>query len=110
MKSRRSLKTEISVAFVLVLTLVAGGTTLYFVRSFQESADAFLAEKSASMKEELQARGAAVAQNIALASQRAITTLDFLFLQESADAAVKQDPELRYAMIVDAKGIARVHS
>jgi signal transduction histidine kinase len=90
---------------VVVLTIA----TYLIVRHEAEVTEA-RESKKLMMRQEIEKKGLALAQNVALASERAIATVDFLFVTEIINATVKSDPTITYGMVMNAKRQALVHS
>jgi hypothetical protein len=82
----------------------------YFIVRHGAALQAENTERTESMRKELRRRGEAVGRNVALASERAVAVLDYLFLSEIITGTVSNDTETLYGYIVDKDGKVLVHS
>ncbi len=57
-----------------------------------------------TIRADLRTKGVTVVRNMALAFQRAVATLDFLFLVEIVRSTVDHDPEVLYGIVMDGHG------
>ncbi|MBI5509314.1 MAG: hypothetical protein HY903_11230 [Deltaproteobacteria bacterium] len=105
-----SLRTQI---LVLLVVLVAAGVALTggtLVTWFRTDLNNEIEATARTLREELVAKGTAVALNAALASEAAIEGTDFVFLTEILSSTVTNDPEIAYAFIANKTGRIAVHS
>ncbi|MCC6810432.1 MAG: response regulator [Deltaproteobacteria bacterium] len=93
-----------------MLVLVTLAISSYFVVRNQRDLDEANSNKYAMMRHELAKKGSVLARNVAIASERAVAVLDFLFLAEVISSATQHDSEIVYGIILDKEGKALVHS
>ena len=97
-KNAWRLRTQLVFAFAGIVSLVVAITAAYFVRRQTNEMREEIVSRRAALSQELQKRGTAIARNMALSSERAVATLDFLFLTEIVDTTMKNDGEFVYAI------------
>ncbi len=95
------------IGLVFAVVVVISG---YFIWRNQINMGDAMASKSAMMRQDLRKKGMALARNVALASQRAVLVMDFLFLTEVINSTVGHDDEIVYGVIMDGKRRALVHT
>jgi signal transduction histidine kinase/ActR/RegA family two-component response regulator len=89
-----------------VVTIMSG----YFIQRHGDDMRDATASKSAVMRDDLRNKGMALARNVALASERAIAVMDFLFVTEVINTTVAHDNEIIYGIVMDNSRKALIHS
>ncbi len=105
-----SLRTKlilINVGLVFAVVCVISG--YFIIRQGSDIRD-LVSVQTEKLGTSLRKKGLVLTRNIALSSERALGMHDFLMLRELIDAAIKQDPEVVYGIILDNEGRALVHS
>ncbi len=105
-----ALRAQLILLVTVLMTVFFLATSGVFVWRLRRDLSDAMASKSQIMRAELEKRGKAIATNVALASERAIGVMDFLFLQEVVQVTVEGDTEIVYGIIMDRAGRALVHS
>ncbi|MEM6532896.1 MAG: ATP-binding protein [Myxococcota bacterium] len=99
--------TLLTSTLITVVTIAVTGFTQLQSRAQMQSE---LEAKVSNMREALRDKGQSLAQNVALASERAIAVMDFLFLTEVISTTVKANDEIVYGIVMDQGQTALVHS
>lgn len=105
-----TLGTRLTIFTVLLVFSTVGSVSAFFIYQARAKLREAAASKTALMRDELRLRGMALANNVALASERALVTMDYSFLADVVDRTVKRDSEIIYGIIMDKEGMALVHS
>src|ERR1041384_4295674 len=101
------LRTQLVLAFAMLVTIVVLVTAGYFVRTQQQEMLRETEVRRVALRTELEKRGTAIARNVAMASERAVATLDFLFLTEILQTTLRNDEQFLYGAIMDNTGTAQ---
>lgn len=116
LKPERGVTTGISIRarllFVVIglICAVVAVISGYFIWRHQADMRDSMASKSMVMRDDLRKKGMALARTVALASERAVVVMDFLFLTEIINTTVQHDEEIVYGVIMDRQRRALVHS
>ncbi|MCC6808518.1 MAG: response regulator [Deltaproteobacteria bacterium] len=105
--SVRSRLVLIIVGSIFAVVFVISG---YFVHSQERELDETIHTQSRRIRDELRRKGMLLTRNVALASERAVTVLDLLFLSDSLETTVKNDPEFVYGLIMNSERKVLVHT
>src|SRR5262249_50569726 len=81
-----------------------------FVVKHQSDLREAMASRTQAMKTEVARKGMALAGNVAMASERAISVLDYLFLTEVLNTTMKNDDGVVYGIVMDNERRALVHT
>lgn len=109
-QKRWSLRVLLVLLVVIAVASAIAPVSYYFITKQQDGARRALAERSMAVREDLRTRGIEIAQSVARSSERALATMDFLFLAEIVDTTVGADQDIAYGIIMDQNGRALVHS
>ncbi len=104
------LRSQMILGTVAVIIAITLGTGLYFAQRERNLMERMTEQNVEAMRAELRTRGFTLASNIALACERAITVLDFLFLSEMLASTVRNDKDVLYGILMTHDGIAQVHT
>jgi signal transduction histidine kinase/CheY-like chemotaxis protein len=105
-----SLRGRLTVMNVVLVTTVVLSISGYFIYRLDALLSAEVESKADVVRHGLEAKGMALAHNTALAAETALQSRYFFFLQQIIAAAVKDDPQMRYGLIMDKALNVLVHS
>jgi len=109
-RSRLGLRTLLIVLVVAAVASAIAPVSFYFISKQQNDAERRLDERREAVRADLRARGLETAASVVRSSERALATMDFLFLTEIVENTVNADPDVAYGIIMDKSGRAIVHS
>lgn len=109
-RSSLGVRTRLISMIVLVTSFVVISIAGYFVVTHRNERAESVDSRIALMRGNLEKRGAALTRVLALASERAIAVMDYLFLNEAITTAVENDEEIIYGIIMDNSRRALIHS
>ncbi|MEL6544727.1 MAG: HAMP domain-containing protein [Myxococcota bacterium] len=104
------MKRRLIVLVAGTVTLVAMAMAAYLLARTQAELRRQTENQLRSIETAIENKGTTVTRNVALASGRAVATMDLLFLAEIIDTTVSNDSEILYGAIVDARDQVLVHS
>jgi signal transduction histidine kinase len=107
---RPSIRFYLVLMNLILLCLLFPGASLLYLHQEAQSRDVQLHRAIEQMRQALESRTAALMRNMALSAGYAVAGFDFTFLNNMVRQAVAEDPEIRYCLIMDAKGRAVAHS
>ncbi len=108
--SPTSLRFKLVLMVVSLVAVVVALISGYFVVKHQSDLREAMTARTQAMKTEVGKKGIALAGNVAMASERAIAVLDYLFLTEVLTTTMKNDDGVVYGIVMDNERRALVHT
>ena len=108
--SANSLRFKLVLMVISLVVVVVALISAYFVVKHHDDLREAMASRTQAMKTEVGKKGIALAGNVAMASERAIAVLDYLFLSEVLTTTMKNDDGVLYGIVMDNERRALVHT
>ncbi|MEZ0311554.1 MAG: ATP-binding protein [Myxococcota bacterium] len=108
--SPNSLRFKLVLMVISLVVVVVALISAYFLVKHQGDLREAMASRTQAMKTEVGKKGIALAGNVAMASERAIAVLDYLFLTEVLTTTMKNDDGVLYGIVMDNERRALVHT
>ena len=106
----RRLRTQISVFVALAISVTVTLLSTYFINSYNEEALVQMENNRITLEAELEGKGVAVSQTVALAMHKAIVVLDFTAITTLINSVVEQNSDFVYGMVLGQDGMVQAHS
>ncbi len=105
-----SLRTKLVLMVVSLVVVVVVAISAFFIVRHQRDLSEAMTARTAAMKTVVAKKGISLARNVAMASERAISVLVYLFLTYVLNTTLKNDDEIVYGIIQDNERNALVHT
>jgi len=105
-----SLRLHITLVLTMLVVLSVAGISGILVYRLRSDLASELTDWNRLMRDQLERRGKAVANNAALSIAPAVESMEFLFVAEVVKNVTTHDPEVAYGFLADKDGRVLVHS